>query len=115
MNNLDNFEKQLNIKKERLLNELKTFTIENPHQKGDFHAKKEVISPDEDDESIQRTIDETSVATEHSLEDQLGMVNRALENIKQGNYGKCSNCDELIPESRLKVIPEAEFCLSCGK
>ena len=115
MNNLDNFEKKLNIKKERLLNELKTFANENPHQKGDFHAKKEIISPDEDDESIQRTIDETSNATEHSLEDQLGMVNRALERIKQGSYGKCSNCSESIPENRLEVIPEAELCLSCGK
>lgn len=113
MNNYDHFVEQLKRKKEILETELKTFAIENPHIKGDFHAKKQPISPDEDDESSQRTIDETLIATEHSLEDQLIQINRAMERVKAEVYGKCGNCNKTIPIKRLNVAPEAEFCLKC--
>ena len=34
-------------------------------------------------------------------------VERALERIEQGTYGKCVNCGQPIPEKRLEAIPWA--------
>ena len=37
----------------------------------------------------------------------------ALEIIDNGKYGICSECEEPIPEARLKVIPFAAHCIEC--
>lgn len=57
----------------------------------------------------------TMLPIEHSLELRLKDVNLALEKIKKGTYGRCDNCDKKIDEERLKIYPEARFCLDCEK
>jgi DnaK suppressor protein len=52
---------------------------------------------------------------EHSLELRLRDIKIALEKIKKGTYGKCENCDKKIDEERLKIYPEARFCVKCDK
>lgn len=39
----------------------------------------------------------------------------ALAKIKIGKYGICENCGEPIERSRLKVYPQARYCLDCEK
>ena len=43
----------------------------------------------------------------------LDAIDRALERIKNGTYGKCIMCGKNIEIERLLAIPYAEFCLSC--
>ncbi|MEI6913506.1 MAG: TraR/DksA C4-type zinc finger protein [Armatimonadota bacterium] len=43
----------------------------------------------------------------------LHKVDRALEKIENGTYGKCDRCDELIGPPRLEAIPSATLCLTC--
>lgn len=38
----------------------------------------------------------------------------ALERLEQGNYGRCVDCDVIIPEARLKIDPASERCVSCA-
>jgi DnaK suppressor protein len=49
------------------------------------------------------------------MELRLVDVNSALEKIKKGTYGKCENCGKDIDIERLKVYPEAKFCVKCEK
>ena len=44
---------------------------------------------------------------------RLQMINRALDRIKQGTYGRCLVCKEEIPEERLEAIPYAFMCIDC--
>jgi DnaK suppressor protein len=37
----------------------------------------------------------------------------ALERIREGTYGICEGCDEMISRRRLKVIPFARYCVAC--
>ena len=37
----------------------------------------------------------------------------ALERIKDGTFGVCKLCDELIPEERMEAVPNATKCVSC--
>jgi len=39
----------------------------------------------------------------------------ALEKIEKGRYGNCEKCGKEIDEKRLKISPEARFCLNCKK
>lgn len=49
-------------------------------------------------------------AVEKELEIQLHAVNKALERIKLGEYGRCHICGREIEEERLVANPSAETC-----
>ena len=40
-------------------------------------------------------------------------VERALEKLEDGTYGKCDNCGNEIPDARLEAVPSALLCVSC--
>ncbi len=44
---------------------------------------------------------------------RIAMINRALDRITQGTYGKCLVCGKEIPEGRLQAIPYAALCVTC--
>ncbi|MFC8590027.1 TraR/DksA family transcriptional regulator [Streptomyces atroolivaceus] len=44
----------------------------------------------------------------------LGEVDRALERLRRGDYGRCEGCGEPIPPGRLEVRPAATTCVSCA-
>ena len=51
-----------------------------------------------------------------ALEKQMGELNEieaALRRIDQGIYGKCFECDCVIPYARLKAYPAATCCTAC--
>ena len=49
---------------------------------------------------------------EHELE-ELAAIDSALERLKGGTYGYCTNCKSPISESRLNIAPEAACCINC--
>ena len=44
---------------------------------------------------------------------KLRLVEGALENMDNGQYGICLECKESIPEARLNIIPFAVHCIDC--
>lgn len=44
---------------------------------------------------------------------EMAQVGQALERLKEGNYGRCGDCDEDIPFDRLKAEPWAARCVDC--
>ena len=44
---------------------------------------------------------------------KLRLVEEAIEKIDGGQYGLCFECEELISEERLTVIPFASHCVDC--
>ena len=47
-------------------------------------------------------------------EDTLGMIEAALERIENGTYGKCVECEHVIPKTRLNAIPHTPKCVKCA-
>jgi RNA polymerase-binding protein DksA len=43
----------------------------------------------------------------------LKSLDKALERIERGEYGKCQECSELISLKRLEVVPGAKLCIAC--
>ena len=54
---------------------------------------------------------ELSMLTEEG--NVLQLIENALKRIVEGNYGKCQDCGEDIPEARLEVRPYAVYCVKC--
>jgi RNA polymerase-binding transcription factor DksA len=45
------------------------------------------------------------------VEAELHDVERALQRLDEGTYGRCEACGEPIEEERLEALPAARFCL----
>ena len=43
----------------------------------------------------------------------LGNITAALSRLEAGDYGICHECEEEIPEKRLRALPFATKCLQC--
>ena len=43
----------------------------------------------------------------------LQYLNRALEMIDEGVFGRCKTCDELIDKERLEEVPHTSKCFKC--
>ena len=46
---------------------------------------------------------------------EIKRLEAALQNIGQGEYGHCAECDEQISEGRLLLDPAVEYCIRCAK
>jgi DnaK suppressor protein len=46
---------------------------------------------------------------------ELNQVERAIELIRQGRYGKCEHCNHAIPITRLKALPYTPVCIDCQR
>ncbi len=60
--------------------------------------------------SIDKTIEQA--ITEQQAK-ELRDIDYALIKIKEGKYGVCEMCEESISLQRLKVKPQAKYCIAC--
>ena len=44
---------------------------------------------------------------------KLRLVEEAIAKLDDGRYGVCTECEQLIPEKRLAVVPFATHCVDC--
>jgi len=40
-------------------------------------------------------------------------IDEALERIKDGIYGRCTECNQEISRTRLEAVPHARLCIAC--
>lgn len=45
----------------------------------------------------------------------IGEIYRALGRIEEGTFGICEDCEEKIPQRRLRANPSATLCIECQK
>jgi RNA polymerase-binding transcription factor len=45
---------------------------------------------------------------------EISALDRATSRLRAGNYGRCVNCGNVIPDARLEALPAAETCLNCA-
>ena len=46
---------------------------------------------------------------------ELAQIEKALERIRRGRYGRCEVCDKPISILRLKALPYATECITCAR
>lgn len=60
------------------------------------------------DREIDLTLEENALAT-------IAQIDRGLEKLENGTYGRCDNCGKEIGEERLSVAPSANLCIDCKR
>ncbi len=101
--------------KDRLESELGSFAKENPQAEGGFESKWENLGNSEEDNAVEVAEYINTIGVERELEARLGEMRQALERVDNGTYGVCANCGQDIPPARLKIKPEAIYCIPCSE
>jgi RNA polymerase-binding transcription factor DksA len=63
------------------------------------------------DDATELFLRERNLAVSGDLRTELDDVERALERIEAGTYGKCAECGEPINPERLEARPAAIYCI----
>ena len=56
---------------------------------------------------------EKDLALSENIASLLMKVDRALDKLDEGTYGKCDRCGQNISEERLEALPYAALCIKC--
>jgi len=109
--NLEQIKKRLEAKRAELQENIKGLTEAHPEPVGAIEANEgpqdfEDIAVD----FLETQQEQSLLVNEQAL---LTEVERALERIEQGTYGKCVDCGQPIPERRLEAIPWAARDVKC--
>lgn len=131
---LKEIKKQLEKEKISIEKELKSFAKKDQKPKGDWDTHFPHFDGETGGAALEKAADEIEeyearLPIEFNLEIKLKNIDLALEKIrtslsarilnashlKKDKFGICEKCGEKIPRERLKVCPEARFCLKCQK
>lgn len=56
---------------------------------------------------------ETELAVMNGEAERLNKIDAALERLRQGRYGTCTDCAKEISDARLQAKPYASLCIDC--
>lgn len=81
----------------------------------DQKIKKEIENRHGDDVDVAESAYEQEMAYlfKSRGQDELKIINEALNKIEKGEYGICGECGEKITKKRLAAMPYSIFCVEC--
>ncbi len=82
---------------------------------GDLVHADVPLEQDFAEQAVQRENEEVLAQLEASAHEELARIRRALRRAEQGDYGTCVDCGEPIDPARLRIVPDADRCLSCAE
>ncbi|MBT4837767.1 MAG: TraR/DksA family transcriptional regulator [Methylococcales bacterium] len=100
------FKKKLNTLKTELTQRINSI---------DKDIRHEDMSADWEEQAVERENDEVLESLGKSSQEELQMINQALNRIESGEYFYCSICGKNIPEARLKLLPFISNCINCAE
>jgi len=109
------YERSLKKKEKRIKKELNRFARKKKSLKDDYKARFPIFGRGRDEDAQEVESYESRLSMEHQLELELQRVQRALERILKKKYGFCLVCGKKIQLGRLKIYPEAEYCITCQR
>ena len=103
--------------KKKFLTEMKTKLLAEKQDRLQRTSQKIEIDTDGDE------VDEVQGNIQIELHNQvlglnmakINQIDEALDRIGKNTYGKCIDCEELIPEKRLMVNPYYLTCVGCAE
>jgi DnaK suppressor protein len=78
------------------------------------HAKTVSIPTDREELGSDNADQELTLSLLGSDEDILDQTEAAIQRVEDGSYGRCKECGEEIPKTRLDAIPYAAECVQCA-
>ena len=91
------------------------------HELLDSYQRDKAAGNAQPDDGIQDLADKAASAYSKELNFSLSdgernllmLIEEALNRLRDGNYGSCTNCSAVIGEKRLAAVPWTPFCIDC--
>lgn len=71
-------------------------------------------SADFSEQATEQENEEVLVQLKVEAEEELRLVNIALDKITNGGFGECEKCADEITRARLEAIPYTKYCIHCA-
>ena len=84
-------------------------------KKIDKDVRHEGMSADWSEQAVERENDEVLESLGNVADQELLMINYALQRIENNAYFICSDCGDHIPRARLESLPFSSLCVSCAE
>ena len=106
---------KLLAERDRLGQELAGFAKRDNKVKDNYQSNFPKFGDSEEENAAEVAAYSDQLSIEHTLEEQLRDVSKALQSIEKGNYGICKYCGKPIEEKRLLIRPVSSSCVECKK
>ena len=84
-------------------------------KKIDKDIRHEGMSADWSEQAVERENDEVLESLGNAADQELLMINFALQRIENNTYFTCSESGGTIPRARLESLPFSSRCVSCAE
>ena len=112
---MEELKKALLEEKAKLEADLSKMAVAVDPKEGEYEPTMENIGTDREDNTTETEQFADNLPVELTLENKLKDVIAALEEMENGTYGICKNCNEEIDIKRLEINPSARTCIKCSK
>lgn len=112
---LKDMENVLLVELDKLRKELDRLSQKGGTSRDAFDADYETLGDKEDENADKVAALSDNLSLESELSTALRDVESALGAIKNGSYGVCKYCKQLISEERLRARPTSTSCVACKK
>jgi RNA polymerase-binding transcription factor DksA len=79
------------------------------------HDLEEPVSATFSEQALEREDEEVLEDLGHAGQQEIRMIEAALQRIEAGEYGICVRCGESIAEERLDILPHTPLCRNCAR
>jgi DnaK suppressor protein len=113
MNSADmkQFKERLLLLRARLRHDVTSMTDAALHNDGSESSTMPIHMAELGSDNFEQEFTLSLLATE---EDNLSMIERALERVEEGTFGTCEECSGSIPKARLNALPHTPVCVKCA-
>lgn len=97
--------------RKKSLNQIEELQKDDPFTDPDHISDNAAVDTDVREQVGHATIE----AQINDVKKRVEEIDNALKKINKNQYGYCERCKKSTPQARLKLIPEASFCIDCEK
>lgn len=101
---------KLTNEEKRLEEELKELEAADPKER-----EARLTENEPGDDSSEAEVGSRVVVLKQVFNRRLKGVQLALRKLRRGSYGVCDRCGTKIDPARLKVVPDARYCIKCER
>ena len=80
----------------------------------DIHGREERGSTDSGEQSVEMESRDLMLTLEAEARSELRSIDKALQRLADGRYGRCVHCGQTISEARLLALAYADSCMRCA-
>ena len=103
--------KRLEEERRKSLDQIGELEKDDPFADPDHISDNAAVDTDVREQVGHATIE----AQVNDIQKRVGEIESALKKVNKNQYGYCERCKKSIPQARLRLIPEASFCIDCEK